>query len=119
MLKQRVCQLNQVLQTCLTVQRKNYINTKIDQLIKKTGDRMSGNLHMGGRLVAGLGTPTNPQHAVNKQYIDSRVSAQVSKRGDTRIGNLNMRNNLTRGLPTTYPPVYQGHESVSWEQAVR
>ena len=81
--------------------------------------KRESNLHMGGSLIVGLGTPTNPQHAVNKQYVDSKDSAQVSKRGDTMIGDLNMRNNLIKGLPTTYPPIYQGNEAVSWQQAVR
>ena len=80
---------------------------------------MNVNLHFGWNLIVGLGTPTNPLHAVNNQYIDSTIHAQVSRRGDTMTCNLKLENNLISGLPTTYPSVYQGNEAVSWQQAVR
>ena len=59
--------------------KKNYIDTKVHQLIKKSGDGMSGNLYMGGRLVVVSAISTNLLHTVNKQYIDSIASEQVSK----------------------------------------
>ena len=54
-----------------TSQKKNHVDAKFDsimnQLVQKSGDRMSGNLNMQRTDIAGLANSTRPFRAVNKQ----------------------------------------------------
>ena len=78
--------------------QKIYIDTKFDQLVQRSGDRMNGDLNMFWNFYAGLAKPTRPLLAVNKQYFDSTAYEQVSKQGDFfKTGDLTMKNNLIRG----------------------
>ena len=71
--------------------KKASVDSKFDswttQLVKKSWERMSGNLNMQGNDIDGLANPTRPLHAVNKQYVDAMNNRQVSKRGDTMTRN--------------------------------
>ena len=49
-----------------------------------TGNKMQGNLYMGGNFIAGVGEPTAGDHAATKSYSDGKVA---------REGNNNVERN--------------------------
>ena len=80
---------------------KNYVDAKIPSgFVKKTGDRMGGDLDMGDNKIHNLGTDLNDRTAaVPKSYIDFAL-AQVVANPNPMKTDLNMANHQIKQLKT-------------------
>ena len=75
---------------------KNYVDAKIPsvdltQFIKKSGDRMSGDLDLTGHKIINLPTPSTSNEPATKKYVDTKVSVG-GVHGDLDMNNFKIKN---------------------------
>ena len=77
---------------------KNYVDTRDNLKVNKSGDTMSGNLDMTTNYIRNVHDPILTGDAANKNYVDNVGNLKVSKSGDSMTGNLNMSSNYINGI---------------------